>query len=148
MHWFLEGILPYLQVSTKKLRSLIYLVIVTKIKVHCFHRQFHKILETQYFGLRELRQTKNELTHEKHQRTTAEQGANNLSAQLFSAKESYAHSQAKLGLVKRETEGVVAALERSKRELHMKAQQLNQLKVELTGEKKVRAAAEQQISNL
>ena len=93
-------------------------MIITKIKVYCFHRQFHKILEAQYFGLRELRQKKNELT------------------------------QAELGQVKAEKDGVFAALECNKRELHRKKQQLNQLKVELSGEKKLRAAAEQKAESL
>ena len=137
-----------LEFRTKKLLSLICLVIVTKIKVHRFHRQFHKILETQYFGLRELGQTKNELTHEKHQRTAAEQRANNLGDQLKSAKENYAHSQAELAQVKAEKDGVFAALARNKRELHRKEQQINQVKVELTGEKYVRAATEQKAERL
>ena len=123
-------------------------MIITKIKVYCFHRQFHKILEAQYFGLRELRQTKNELTHEKHQRTAAEQGANNLSDQLNSARKSFAHSQMELGQVKTEKDSVVARLERNKRELNRKEQQLNQMKVELTGEKKVRAATEQKAESV
>ena len=104
---------------------LISTVIVTKIKVHYSCRQFHKILKTQYFELRELRQTKNELTDEKHQRTAAEQGVNNLSDQLKSAGENYAHSQSELGRVKKEKDDVFAALKRSKRELHRKEQQLN-----------------------
>ena len=127
---------------------LISTVIVTKIKVHYSCRQFHKILKTQYFELRELRQTKNELTHEKHQRSAAEQGANNLSDQLKSAGENYAHSQAELGRVKKEKEGVVARLERNKRDLNRKEQQLYEMKVELSGEKQVRAAAEQKANSL
>ena len=137
-----------LEFRTKKLLSLICLVIVTKFKVHRFHRQFHKILETQYFELRELRQTKKELTHEKHQRTEAEQVANNLSEQLNRAKENYAHSLAKLGQVKTEKDEVFSALAHNKRELHRKEQQINQVKVELTGEKYVRAATEQKAERL
>ena len=99
-------------------------------------------------GLGVLRQTKKDLTHEKHQRSAAEQGANNLSDQLKSAGENYAHSQAELGRVKNEKEGVVARLERNKRDLNRKEQQLYEMKVELSGEKKVRAAAEQKANSL
>ena len=128
MQWLHEGISPLLEFRTKKLLSLICLVIVTKIISPSLSQAISQNTGNAVFW---------------PQRTGAEQEANNLGDQLNSAKENYAHSQAELGQVKAEKDGVFAALECNKRELHRKEQQLNQLKVELSGEKKLRVAAEQ-----
>ena len=106
---------------------------IAAVIVNClFHRQFHKNLNIEYAGLKELRQRKdglsraeqrannlcNQLTQTQKDLSIAKQSANNLSSQLTLTKNSLTDSRADVATLRRERDEAVAAKGRCEKKLH------------------------------